>query len=63
MPVHFTPRGKKPRYPLDRRLDGLQNRSGSSLSPVGIAGLNRKIYYNLLEQKFIAAFPYFFFCG
>jgi hypothetical protein len=25
---HFTPRGKSPRYPLDRRLSGPQSRSG-----------------------------------
>jgi hypothetical protein len=27
-PSYFTPRGKKPRYPLDRRLGMPQNRSG-----------------------------------
>jgi hypothetical protein len=26
-PGHFTPGGKNPRYPLDRRLGGPQNRS------------------------------------
>jgi hypothetical protein len=27
-PSRFTPRGKSPRYPLDRRLGGLQSRFG-----------------------------------
>jgi hypothetical protein len=27
-PGRFTPRGKSPRYPLDRKLDGPQSRSG-----------------------------------
>jgi hypothetical protein len=32
-PGRFTPQGKSPRYPLDRRLDGPQSRSGRDVIP------------------------------
>jgi hypothetical protein len=35
-PGRFTPRGKSPRYPLNRSLGGPQSRSGRFLIPPGL---------------------------
>jgi hypothetical protein len=52
-PGRFTPRGKSPRYPLDRRLGGPQSRSGRSgeekiLSPTGT-----RLLGNMMAAQFL----------
>jgi hypothetical protein len=72
--VNFTPRGKSPRYPLDRRLDGPQSRSGRSgeekiLDPTGTRtpllccparrqSLYRLRYTGSQELKYLSQFKY-----
>jgi hypothetical protein len=45
MPLPLYPRGKSPRYPLDRRLGGPQSRYGSNEEEINTAPM---AYFNII---------------